>query len=496
MDPQALAVLATLISFAPHGNRIDLKLDRGSAEMVWISARTFHFRRSLEGPLPAAQAPDSDKEAVALQVDDTPAAVHVRSKYLDVAIQKHGLLINVHRIDGAPLMSDLSEPKADGQQVTWERSAPAGVHYYGLGASTDPELDLRGKSVDALVPFLFSTAGYGETVSSGTRFDFTKAGRYEIRANAVDYYFYYGPTPKEVFNERVKEPSPGALVGTRRPPAWETLRDTLLEGVHQAMSTPLARTFDLSAFVNAPEELKQRARQLGSMFPVVTQGTVSVSPLRGQLTSFFDIYEIEKRDHGHPIWHALPFQFPDDPESAHHADEFMLGDELLIAPIYESGTKRQVYLPPGSWTSLETNLEQPGRQTITVDTKALPVFARNGTIVPLDSDGGIGMHYFPKAGGEFFLVEKEVGAYTQLHAAPAGDAMRLEINSKKERDYQWVVHHVEQPAEVGFEAQKYQPVTTLKALADRTWLYDPTQKNLIIRAHVKANEDCIINLTW
>jgi hypothetical protein len=51
MPAQALAAIATLMSFVPHGNRVDLQLDRGSAEFVWISPSAFHFRRTLEGPL-------------------------------------------------------------------------------------------------------------------------------------------------------------------------------------------------------------------------------------------------------------------------------------------------------------------------------------------------------------------------------------------------------------------------------------------------------------
>ena len=183
---------------------------------------------------------------------------------------------------------------------------------------------------------------------------------------------------------------------------------------------------------------------------------VPLSPFRKQLETFFDIYDIETRDHGYPMWHALPFEFPDDAECAHHADEFMLGDEMLIAPIYESGQQAAGLSAAGQ---LDQPGDQPGisgRRTIAVETSALPVFARNGAIVPLDSEGGIGLHYFPRLGGEFFLLEKDIGAYTQVHAAPAADIMRLEIESKKDRDYQWVVHHVEKPAEVGFEDQKYQ----------------------------------------
>ena len=157
---------------------------------------------------------------------------------------------------------------------------------------------------------------------------------------------------------------------------------------------------------------------------------------------------------------------------------------MLIAPIYESGDKRDVYLPPGNWTSLETNREYPGRRTVTVETSELPVFAHNGAIVPLDSDTGIALHYFPSLGGEFFFLEKDLGEYTQVHAAPAADVMRLEIESKKERNYEWVIHHVERPVSAGYDGRQY------------TWSYDAARKNLTVRVHVKAGEDNVIHLSW
>jgi len=74
--------------------------------------------------------------------------------------------------------------------------------------------------------------------------------------------------------------------------------------------------------------------------------------------------------------------------------------------------------------------------------------------------------------------------------------MRLEIESKRDRDYEWVVHHVERPTEVGFEEQPYRNVTSEAALADRTWFYDAAMKNLLVRVRVKAGDDNIVNLSW
>jgi len=498
MPAQALAAVATLLACVPHGNRIELQLDRGSAELVWVTPSTFRFRRALEGPLPEVKA--ADGEPVPVEIDDETGAVRMRTKFLDVAIQKHGLLVGVRRMDGAPLMSDLSEPVSAAGGVTWDRQALADVEFYGLGPSAEPVLGLRGKAVRAEILLLISTAEYGEyhPIPGAYRFDFTAADRYRITAPGIDYYFYYGPTPKEIFEEhnKVRPPTEAWPVFSERLGSWNTLRDSLLRLVHGAMSAVLAPEFDLGPYANAPPELVERARQLGSLVPKVTAGAVGLGDFRKQLASFFDVYALEVRDHGHPTWHPLPFEFPEDAEGARHADEFMLGDEMLVAPIYEPGGKRTVYLPRGTWTNLETNEVFQGKRSIAVETKSLPVFARNGEIVPLDSAGGIALHYFPTLAAEFFLLESDIGDYSQVHAAPAADIMRLEIESKKERDYQWVVHHVEKPAEVGFGERRYRQVASLEAMGDGTWFYDAARKNLQVRVHVMAEQDCIINLGW
>jgi alpha-glucosidase (family GH31 glycosyl hydrolase) len=266
--------------------------------------------------------------------------------------------------------------------------------------------------------------------------------------------------------------------------------------VHGSMSAAIAPMFNLAAYNTAPAELQGRARQMGSLVARVSPGTVGLSGFRKQLDTFFGSYIAELQDRGFPVWHPLPLQIPDDREGARHADEFLLGDEMLVAPIYEPGGRRNVYLPRGNWTNLESNEVTGGPRTIAVESKSLPVFARNGAIVPLDAEAGMALHYFPKLGGEFFLLEGDIAEYTQVHAAPALDGMRLEIESKKDRDYQWVVHHVERPASVEFEDRTYKEVAALSAMTDRTWFYDARLKNFHVRAKVKAGEDCIINLNF
>src|SRR5262249_53206247 len=94
--------------------------------------------------------------------------------------------------------------------VAWERSAPPKIRYYGLGARYDAAVELRGTRTAALKPFLISTAGYGEKHVASGKFTFdiarTKPDRYRIEARGatkVDYYFFLGPTPKEILEQNL-----------------------------------------------------------------------------------------------------------------------------------------------------------------------------------------------------------------------------------------------------------------------------------------------------
>jgi alpha-glucosidase (family GH31 glycosyl hydrolase) len=182
-------------------------------------------------------------------------------------------------------------------------------------------------------------------------------------------------------------------------------------------------------------------------------------------------------------------QFPRDLEADKYTDETMLGDELLLA------AGQNVYLPQGIWTNLKSNAISRGRQVIRINDPPA-VFARNGSIVPMTAADTLELHYFPKLGAEFFLYEEDVSDYSQVHAAPAADIIRLEIESKMARDYTWIIHHIQRATSVGFGATAFSEVKTLQELRDRTWYYDPDAQNLYARDRVRAGQDHIVNLTF
>jgi alpha-glucosidase (family GH31 glycosyl hydrolase) len=434
----------------------------------------------------------------------------MRTRHIVLRIARRGLRIRVEKADGALLVEDLSDAERRGGEIVWERSAPPGTRYYGLGARADASLDLRGKSVEAAVPLLVSTAGYGEyqAAPGNYLFDLTAPDRYRVRvrqAGGLDSYLYYGPTPKEIFEEHAivrapVEAAPSRHFGPRRPAlpvrgggSWSTLRDALLRMVHASLSGALAPGFDLSPYAGVEEDLHRRAAQLGALAPILLAPDETTPPLRSRLVPVFEAYAEEARERGYPLLRALPFQFPGDPEAARHSDLFLLGDELLVAPIYTPEGARSVYLPMGQWTRLDTNERFPGRREVTAAGPELPVFARNGSIVPL-AGRVMELHYFPRLAGEFFLFEQASNDWTQVHAGPAGDLIRLEIESKEGRDYEWVVHHLDRPRRAGFEGRFYTEARNRAGLLPESWHYDAERKNLHVRVRVGAGEDRIINV--
>ena len=54
-------------------------------------------------------------------------------------------------------------------------------------------------------------------------------------------------------------------------------------------------------------------------------------------------------EQGVPAIRPLVLKWQDDPSTYSITDEFMLGDEILVAPVLGPETTREVYLPQGSW---------------------------------------------------------------------------------------------------------------------------------------------------
>ncbi len=89
---------------------------------------------------------------------------------------------------------------------------------------------------------------------------------------------------------------------------------------------------------------------------------------------------------GVPVMRPLVLEYETDELTHSIHDEFLLGSNLLVAPILRPGeTCRKVYLPEGNWYHFFTNEKYIGGKTYLVYAQLdeIPVFVKEGSILPL-----------------------------------------------------------------------------------------------------------------
>jgi alpha-glucosidase len=108
--------------------------------------------------------------------------------------------------------------------------------------------------------------------------------------------------------------------------------------------------------------------------------------LRYRLLPFLYTTLEEAHRTGVPLFRPLVLNYPDDANTYNLDDEFMIGDDVLVAPIVKPDlTSRLVYLPKGLWYDYWTNKKYEGGNMISVAAplETVPMFVRGGAIIPL-----------------------------------------------------------------------------------------------------------------
>ena len=87
---------------------------------------------------------------------------------------------------------------------------------------------------------------------------------------------------------------------------------------------------------------------------------------------------------GTPIIRPMVLEFPDDPATEYLSTRCMLGDSLLVAPVFHADGTVRYYVPQGRWTDVLDGREVVGPRWVTQTHgfDSLPLLARPGSVIP------------------------------------------------------------------------------------------------------------------
>lgn len=135
-------------------------------------------------------------------------------------------------------------------------------------------------------------------------------------------------------------------------------------------------------------------------------------------------HECEKS--GAPILRPLVYEFSKDPVVHNLADQYMLGSQVLVAPVIEPGKNaRAVYLPDGQWYDFYTGVLHSGKQHILAEApiEHVPIYIKAGAILPL-ADGDFSNTEQIKPEHIKIYVYKGMGSH--IHYSDDGETLDYE----------------------------------------------------------------------
>lgn len=138
-------------------------------------------------------------------------------------------------------------------------------------------------------------------------------------------------------------------------------------------SKPLSSSGGGSMPTGAPNEI-------WSYGPEVEKILTKYIRIREQLEDYLDQLMNEAHEKGYPIMRTLFYEFPEDEQAWHVDNTYLLGSDILVAPIMNyKDRNRNVYLPGNEeWIHLFTGEKYSGGTTYTIDAPLdeIPIFIK------------------------------------------------------------------------------------------------------------------------
>jgi len=173
--------------------------------------------------------------------------------------------------------------------------------------------------------------------------------------------------------------------------------------------------------------------------------TRKFSKLKCSLMPYLFGAAVEAHEHGTPMMRPMMLEFPQDLTAQMCDRQYMLGENLLVAPVFSETGAVDYYLPEGRWINILDDREVVGGRWVREvhDFMSLPLMARPGSVIPVgsvdsrpdyDYADGVTLHVYAMEDGQASVVcIQDLKGSTQatFTVARCGDRVTVETDTCK-----------------------------------------------------------------
>lgn len=167
--------------------------------------------------------------------------------------------------------------------------------------------------------------------------------------------------------------------------------------------------------------------------------------LKASLMPYLYRNAVETSRTGIPMMRSMPLEFPEDRNCSYIATQYMLGDSLLVAPIFNEDSMAEYYLPEGIWTNYLTGEEREGGKWYREKHGylSIPLYAKEGSIVAsgahnenavYDYADGVTFRVYRVKDGQTLssvVYDNNANAVSELSVTRNGNTCKIKVTAGK-----------------------------------------------------------------
>ena len=173
--------------------------------------------------------------------------------------------------------------------------------------------------------------------------------------------------------------------------------------------------------------------------------------LKNRLMPYIYAAAVEAHEQGTPVLRPMMFEFPDSIACETCDTQYMLGANLLVAPVMHADSHVDYYLPAGEWVNLLSGESVVGDtwRRETHDFLSLPLMARPNSVIPMgkceerpdyDYADGLELHVFKPVDGAITVKVPDLKGNVAATYTVVTKGGEVSVETESDKPYTVVVH--------------------------------------------------------